>query len=89
MADEKMDKKGLVYLNDVVISANVYVLTLVNLLLTCNLIVYIQNALMMYLLKSSNFHSLAISYRGCVSTGATGVMAPVNFEKAYLALVKF
>ena len=39
MADEKMDKKGLVYLNDVVISANVYVLTLVNLLLTCNLIV--------------------------------------------------
>ena len=23
------------------------------------------------------------------STGATGAMAPVNFEKAYLALVKF
>ena len=27
--------------------------------------------------------------RGCVSTGATGAMAPVNFEKAYLALAKF
>ena len=33
-------------------------------------------------------YNLPINCRGCVSTGATGAMAPVNFEKAYLAPVK-
>ena len=35
------------------------------------------------------YHLTMYYDRGCVSTGATGAMAPVNFDKAYLALVKF